>query len=164
MSLEEGIGLLGILSRLRPTPWEGDLSDGFEIDRMNAQIHSWQAFLGLGQWRIAFSTQKVGADERAHADIDLIHRIAAISLRNDLPGNQVDRELVHELAHVAMAELEDLFLRAGADLGKRRRRQFEQQWKRAQEPLCDALADALVGVERMEWIEEPWRSAFPVVR
>lgn len=147
----------------RPKPWTRDLRKGFDKVRLDAHIQAWADYMGLSDWTIRFSLAKVEPDCRANVDIDAIHRQAAIRLHNGLPPSQVDRLIVHELGHVRMALLEDLLNRALVEHGEQVQAFFGGSWARAQEPICEWLAELLTGQPREEFASsESWESAFPV--
>jgi len=126
------------------------------------RIAYWQTRLGLGTWDIHYSTETPGHDERASCDFYVVSRSAVIRIAHDAPDHQIDRLIVHELGHVLMAEMHDLFDRTVGDHQAEAQAFLHGQWERAQEWTLERLAYALTGQERVEFgddIESHWKTA-----
>lgn len=103
-------------------------------------IWDWQVRLRLTEWHIGVSdVAPDGDDERSSVDIDRnLHR-AVLRFDPTLPLDQRDRQIVHELLHVRMAELEDCFRQVVGD-----DETAATWWHRCEERMIEALTDALV--------------------
>ncbi|HET8784074.1 MAG TPA: hypothetical protein VFM38_00445 [Candidatus Limnocylindrales bacterium] len=136
-------------------------------------IVGWVPRLGLGSWDVRYSPlQPDRDDERASVEVDCIRRRPAIRIDAACPDTQLEREVIHELLHVLMAECEDTFDRALGDLGSEARAFLRGQWERAQEFAIERLTDALLGgstfadwplAARVPQENAVWSSAFPGV-
>jgi len=115
-------------------------------------IAGWRERLGLGSWDIRYSAlAPQDQDERASADIHTIPRRAVIRIDHGCPHECLEREVVHELLHVLMADMEDTAERARSGLGEEARAYLAGQWERSQEWAIERLADALTGTVYVEW-------------
>lgn len=145
----------------RPAPWS-HRKRSISVAKINSQIEAWAAYLGLADWNIAFSSERVDKGCRSNVDIDALTRTAAIRVHAKTPVNQWDRQLVHELLHVLLAGLEDSFNIAVSGNSRKTDRVFRRMWARGQEYAIERLVDIIVGVPREEWESSAvWRTAFP---
>lgn len=135
--------------------------------RMNARIRVWQEALGLGNWRIGFSPTPPDPDAKASSQISVPTKAAAIQVQPECPEGLVDREIVHELLHVLLAEQADLFAKGIETRGKEAIEVLEHQYGQHQEWIIERLVDAITGIPHGEWAGEThehhiWSEAFPV--
>lgn len=105
-----------------------------------AVVRRWQVALLLSDWRIGLSsTPPDGDDERSSVDIDRnLHR-AVIRFDPTVPEDQVERQVVHELLHVRLAEIEDAFRQVVGDDST-----AATWWHRSLERTIERLVDALL--------------------
>lgn len=119
------------------------------IDLAEAQqlTEQWRPRLGLADWWVSVSSLAPGEDDsRSEVDIDRnLHR-AVLRFDGDLPEDQLERQVVHELLHIRLAELEDCFRQVEGDDHTARK-----WWDRSQERTVEALASALVQTPRREY-------------
>jgi hypothetical protein len=103
-------------------------------------IWDWQVKLRLTEWHVGVSDVAPDEDDqRSSVDIDRnLHR-AVIRFDPTLPLDQRHRQIVHELLHVRLAELEDVFRQVVDDDETAR-----TWWHRSEERIIEALTDALV--------------------
>lgn len=155
------------LIRLIPDRWKFDADGGFDMDRMNGHIAAWAAYLGLAGWEVRFSPLAPDPDSRASMDADTHHNRAVIRIDSDAPASQIDRLIVHELLHVAMAHMEDQFVRSLSEHGESAQAFLRGNWTRAEEVWIERLTSILTGTEMEAFADhrpserEPWLSAFP---
>lgn len=130
--------------------------------QISKRIAFWQRTLGLGTWDIHYSPEAPGSDERASCDFYVVSRNAVIRIAKDAPDHQIDRLVIHELGHILMAEMHDLFDRSAGDHQAEARAFLEGQWERSQEWVLERLASALTGQPRVEFgddVESHWKTA-----
>lgn len=133
--------------------------------KLTKRIAYWQDRMGAGGWTLYVSGIEPEHECRANTDIDLINREAAIRIHPLAPDSQIDRLIVHELGHVLMAEMEDLFDRTVGDHQAEAQALLHGQWKRSQEWVLERLASVITGQERREFnpeTPEVWKDATPV--
>ena len=133
--------------------------------KIAARIAYWQKRMGLGGWELWLSDHAPDADALATTHPEVTQRQAAICIHPDAPDDQVDRLIVHELAHVLTCEMADLFHRATADHGSEAQAFMEGQWERASEWVMERLASALTGQTRVEFNKDAppvWKSVHPI--
>jgi hypothetical protein len=122
-------------------------------------VMAWQQRLRLGEWHIGLSD--VAPDEedtRSVVDVDRnLHR-AVIRFDPVLPEHQTERQVVHELLHVRLSELEDCFRQVVGD-----DETAETWWHRSAERTIEALVDAFLPDQpRVEYRGGPaWVSSKP---
>lgn len=146
---------------MRPAPWTHK-KKAISVDKINRQIEAWAAYIGLADWNIAFSPERVDKDCRSNVDIAVPTRTAAIRIRSSTPTGQWDRQITHELIHVLLAVLEDPFNQAVAELHAKARTPYARMWNRGEEWVIERLVDIIVGVPRAEYDSgRIWRTAFP---
>ena len=75
------------------------------------QLSEWMRKLRLTDWLIRLSEVAADDDDRSTVDIDANTRQAVIRFDPVMPADQAERQLVHELLHVRMIQIEDAFLR-----------------------------------------------------
>lgn len=123
-------------------------------------VARWQRALGLEDWRIGVAPiPPTDADERSSVDIDRNTHVAAVRFDPTLPDDQRERQVVHELLHVRLAELSDVFRQVAED-----DEVAKTWWHRSEERAIERLTDLLVPHEpRREYRgSAPWTSAvFP---
>lgn len=105
-----------------------------------AIVRKWQRALRLSEWWVGISDVPCDdMDMRSMVDIDRnLHR-AVIRFDATLPNDQMERQIVHELLHVRLAELEDVFRQVVGEDGT-----ADTWWHRAEERTIEALTDHLV--------------------
>lgn len=126
------------------------------------RIAYWQKLMGLGGWELFFSDVDAAEDSLATTNPEVMTRQACIRLLHGAPDDQVDRLLVHELTHVLLREMTDLYERGIEDRGTEAKGFMEAQWSRFEEGVCERLAFALTGVARVEFNEDAphhWKHA-----
>lgn len=103
------------------------------------QLSEWMTKLRLTDWLIRLSDVAADDDDRSTVDIDANTRQAVIRFDPVMPADQVERQLVHELLHVRMIQIEDAFSQVvGED-------ETARQWfKRGEESTIEALVDAFL--------------------
>ena len=103
-------------------------------------VQVWRDRLRLGEWHIGLSDVAPDEDDdRSSVDIDRnLHR-AVIRFDPVLPEKQNERQVLHELLHVRLAELEDAFRQVVGDDETAR-----TWWHRSEERAIEALVDALL--------------------
>lgn len=123
---------------------------------------SWQQRLRLVDWTIRVADDDPDPDNKSSVDFDVPTRMAAIRFRADTPAEVLERQLVHELLHVRLGELEDLLNVAIADHASPAAELLRLWRRRTLESSIEALADALTGIPRAEWCSGGvWDHAFP---
>lgn len=138
------------------------------VAKMNARIRVWQEALGLGGWQIAYSPVEPDPDARASSQVSVTTRMACVQVQPDAPESQLDREIVHELSHVLLAELAALFEKGIESRGSEARDILEGQWSTGCEQVIERLVDVVTAIPRGEWVHEDghnhgiWATAFPV--
>lgn len=126
-------------------------------------LSSWQGRLRLSDWRLAVGDEEPEPNDRSTVDMDVLSRSAVIRLRSDTPASQVERQLVHELLHVRLAEIEDVHDLALEHAAPAFTQVALRAWDRACEPAIEAITDALTSTTRADWgpSGSPWNEAFP---
>lgn len=112
--------------------------------------------LGLEDWTIGYSTATPDeSDKRSTVDIDRNLHVAIIRIDPACPAGQWRRQIFHEVLHVRLAELEDVFrLLVLAD------ETASTWWHRSEERAIEALVNALVDTPRHDYRGGPaWTSA-----
>lgn len=106
----------------------------------SAVVQRWLVTLRLTEWHIGLSDIPCDSDdERSSVDIDRnLHR-AVIRFDPTLPEDQIERQILHELLHVRLAELEDAFRQVASEDETAR-----TWWHRSEERAIEALTDALL--------------------
>lgn len=105
-----------------------------------AFVATWQPRLRLPDWHIAVSPIAPDEDdERSSVEMDRnLHR-AVVRFDPTLPEDQYERQVVHELLHVRLSELEDAFRQVVGD-----NEVAKTWWSRSCERTVEALTDALL--------------------
>jgi uncharacterized protein YaeQ len=105
-----------------------------------AVIGHWVDRLRLSEWTVLVSDSAPDEDDmRSMVDIDRnLHR-AVIRFDPTLPATQRERQILHELIHVRLAELEDVF-RLVVDDDETAR----TWWHRSEERTIEAIIDAFL--------------------
>lgn len=122
--------------------------------QIKKRIVYWQKQMGLGGWELSYSPLPAPEDSLATTSPDVMSRSAVIRFLPNTPNSQYDRLIVHELAHVLLMEMSDLFDRAVGDHQAEAQELLRGQWRRFEEPVCERLAYALTGVERLEFQDD----------
>lgn len=113
-----------------------------------ALVARWQARLGLSHWRLLVSDRPPDEDD-SRSEVDIDRNVLQALLRFDpvLPDDQLERQVVHELVHVRLAELDDVFRQVSVPDSVPR-----TWWGRAEEATVEALVVALLpGMSRREY-------------
>ncbi len=111
-------------------------------------IRHWVGVLRLNEWHVGLSDVPCDdGDERSSVDIDRnLHR-AVIRFDPTMPEDQAERQIVHELLHVRLSEMEDAFRQVVGD-----DETASTWWHRSEERTIEALTDALLPDQpRREW-------------
>lgn len=130
---------------------------------MDAHLRKWTDFMGLGSWTIGYSPDDPDSDEHmADSHSFVPTEMAAIRIQA-CPVAQVDRLVVHELTHVLLARMDDLFMKTASDRGSEAKALLEGQWKQETERVVEKIVDCLVDEPRAGLPQEGrlWQSAFP---
>jgi hypothetical protein len=84
-------------------------------------LYAWQAKLGLKDWDIRITEQEPDPGYLAQVQTSPADRAAQINLCADVPLDQVEREVLHELLHIVMkpytTPTEHLVAISGEELG-----------------------------------------------
>jgi len=113
-------------------------------------VRYWQERFGLTNWSIAVVRRPGAVLPEGHNGSVSYHRhelTAAMQLPGERSPQGVEYTVCHELAHLALMELDGIFdaSRPGAKL--------QALWEDAEERLCNSVARACVGHIGMPWPE-----------
>lgn len=87
-------------------------------------VRHWQGPLRLGDWRITVSLREPQGTRVAEAHWDKEVRDAILTFKADTPASLLEREVVHELAHLLLASGEELACEVIADLTTKTQRGY----------------------------------------
>lgn len=130
--------------------------------QIKRRIAYWQRQLGLGGWDISYSPLAPDPDSLATTNPHVITRSAVLRIHPKAPEGQVERLIVHELAHVLFAEMTDLFERSKGAHQEEAQGFLDGQWHRSEEWVCERLASALTGIDPVEFLDDQpdhWKTA-----
>lgn len=116
------------------------------------KLRSWQERLALADWHIGVSDVPCDDNEtRSSVDIDPILHRALVRFHPTTPRDQIERQIVHELLHVRLSDLENVFNRVVGDDST-----ATAWWHHGEERMIEALVDALLPKNpRREWMGGP---------
>lgn len=124
------------------------------------RIAYWQARLRLADWHIRLSAEPPGPENRASHESHVDIRSAVVQLHPEIPWDQVDREVLHELLHIRLVLLERSTFILRHDTSPLTDSAFKSVWELSLEAAIEALCDALGANPRREWdparVEAPW--------
>lgn len=143
-----------------------DVHDKGRRELIEAVMHDWQQRLGLGGWDIRLGPLEPSLDERA-AEVDPWgeKQAAVMSIRSTAPDAGIPADVVHELLHVALDRMDDIFLAAAnAAYGEQAREMAKASYREATEQAIEKITKALTGRGLECWMNEgdSWGLAFPV--
>jgi hypothetical protein len=109
-------------------------------------VRAWQERLGLGSWDITVKVEPVEGQDNAwgacfpHDD----YEVATIVIEPDVPGEQLERIIVHELLHLVVRDLDWSAHQLEETLGPIIGAMFNTQFEHELESVVDKLAVMLV--------------------
>lgn len=115
------------------------------------RIAYWQNRLRLDDWHINLSLDPPPANCRAHHDSHVNIRQSVIRLSPDVPWDQVEREVLHELLHIRFGIVTLSLGILSADTTKATDEAFSKMWDLGMEGAIEALCDAFGVNPRHEW-------------
>jgi hypothetical protein len=110
-------------------------------------IFDWQSRLRLGSWDIRYDPKwEDNPEESANCNYRMNEQVATIRIDPEVEGDNLGAHIVHELAHIVMADYRHLVYNAIAGLGGPTSEILLNTLSDMEERICDTIAHALTGV------------------
>lgn len=143
----------------RPAPFEGPVTR----EKVDAQIEAWQDLMGPLDYVVRYSPSSPGADNRGRVSLAAGKRLGVLTLQPDMPDDQVDRTIVHELLHCYIAGLEIAVSMLKEYTSAATDKAFDTAWDHAEHYMIERLTDLISGIRLNEFSTDTaaeWREAF----